>query len=298
MWGGMCCRLGGHCLLMMNFMSCWLTLGSVSNALSLVSSACACVSTLITCWLSPAAEPGPLFHIQPSLRHLVCRSVQRNIAAASARVLVHCSLCFLLTTMVVLGDAALVAGLHIAAQMPLSVSFGIAVGANMVLVVLLLATLLLVRCFNNATGRPAPDALLNGPQVRGHDVTRCCSQITPGGPTGADYVILPIGRFKMPTKYPCRLVCVCQQCAAWHQSLLWFALVRHVQPGKHPLHALVRYQAYHLPSSACHNRSGKQFPAQLAPPWSNWLGCRVSWLLCRLSSWTPSWPTSLPQLPC
>jgi hypothetical protein len=93
------------------------------------------------------------------------RAVQTNVAAASARVLVHCSVCFLLTTMVVLGDAALVAGLHAGAGLPLSVSFGIAVGANLALVLLLFAVLLLVRCLNRSSDRAMSQAL-TGPQVR------------------------------------------------------------------------------------------------------------------------------------
>ncbi|KAF6255821.1 hypothetical protein COO60DRAFT_1627408 [Scenedesmus sp. NREL 46B-D3] len=92
-------------------------------------------------------------------------AVQSNIAAASARVLVHCSVCFLLTTMVLLGDAALVAGLHAGARLPLSVSFGIAVGANLVLVVLLFAALLLVRCLNTSSDRAMSEAL-TGHQVQ------------------------------------------------------------------------------------------------------------------------------------
>jgi hypothetical protein len=90
--------------------------------------------------------------------------VQSNVAAASARVLVHCSVCFLLTTMVALGDAALVAGLHAGAGLPLSVSFGIAVGANLALVLLLFVVLLLVRCLNQSSDRAMSQAL-TGPQV-------------------------------------------------------------------------------------------------------------------------------------
>jgi hypothetical protein len=102
----------------------------------------------------------PVMHPVP-----LCRAVQTNVAAASARVLVHCSVCFLLTTMVALGDAALVAGLHAGAGLPLSVSFGIAVGANLALVLLLFVVLLLVRCLNRSSDRAMSQAL-TGPQVR------------------------------------------------------------------------------------------------------------------------------------
>jgi hypothetical protein len=94
----------------------------------------------------------------------ICRAVQSNVAAASARVLVHCSVCFLLTTMVLLADAALVAGLHAGAGLPLSVSFAVAVGANLGLVLLLFAALLLVRCLNRSSDRAMSQAL-TGPQV-------------------------------------------------------------------------------------------------------------------------------------
>ncbi|WIA41284.1 hypothetical protein OEZ86_004888 [Tetradesmus obliquus] len=95
----------------------------------------------------------------------LARAVQSNVAAASARVLVHCSVCFLLTTMVALGDAALVAGLHAGAGLALSVSFGIAVGANLGLVVVLFGGLLLVRCLNRSSDRAMSEAM-TGPQVQ------------------------------------------------------------------------------------------------------------------------------------
>jgi hypothetical protein len=72
--------------------------------------------------------------------------------------------------MVALGDAALVAGLHAGAGLPLSVSFGIAVGANLALVLLLFVVLLLVRCLNRSSDRAMSQAL-TGPQVR----VLCCN---------------------------------------------------------------------------------------------------------------------------
>uniref|UniRef100_A0A383V829 Uncharacterized protein n=1 Tax=Tetradesmus obliquus TaxID=3088 RepID=A0A383V829_TETOB len=110
------------------------------------------------------AGPGPTEALTSTAGQLA-RAVQSNVAAASARVLVHCSVCFLLTTMVALGDAALVAGLHAGAGLALSVSFGIAVGANLGLVVVLFGGLLLVRCLNRSSDRAMSEAM-TGPQVQ------------------------------------------------------------------------------------------------------------------------------------
>jgi hypothetical protein len=95
----------------------------------------------------------------------IAASVQRNIALASARVLVHCSVCFLLVTMVLLADVACVAALHLAAGMPLSVACAIAVGMNGALMLLLVSVLLVVRCVNANNSRSLTE-VANGPQVR------------------------------------------------------------------------------------------------------------------------------------
>lgn len=94
----------------------------------------------------------------------VMQSVQDNIAAASVRVLSYCGLCFLLTTLVILGDAALVAGLHVGAGMQLAVAFGITVGANLVLMLLLVAVLVVVHIRNNRDVVSLQEKL-NSPQV-------------------------------------------------------------------------------------------------------------------------------------
>lgn len=94
----------------------------------------------------------------------VLHSLQSNLAAASIRVLSYCGLCFLMTTLVVLGDAALVAGLHVGANMQLSVAFGITVGANVVLMLLLVTVLVLVHIRNAKNNKTLADKL-NSPQV-------------------------------------------------------------------------------------------------------------------------------------
>lgn len=67
------------------------------------------------------------------------------------KLLLHCGMCCLITMMVGLGDAAIVTGLHVGAKLPLSVSFAVAVAANLVLVLLLLAMLVVARMMNAAT---------------------------------------------------------------------------------------------------------------------------------------------------
>jgi hypothetical protein len=67
---------------------------------------------------------------------------------------------------VALADAAIVTGLHIGAHLPLSVSFAIAVAANMVLVLLLLGLLVAARLANAANNSRLAEAA-NSPEVRG-----------------------------------------------------------------------------------------------------------------------------------
>lgn len=96
------------------------------------------------------------------------QSLQSNLAAASIRVLSYCGLCFLLTSLVVLGDAALVAGLHVGGRMPLAVAFGITVGANIMMMLMLVMVLVIVHIRNATEARSLQDRL-NSPQVSKHD---------------------------------------------------------------------------------------------------------------------------------
>lgn len=73
---------------------------------------------------------------------------------------------------VALADAAIVTGLHIGAKLPLSVSFAIAVAANMVLVLLLLGLLVAARMANAANNSRLAEAA-NSPEVRGTAGVRC-----------------------------------------------------------------------------------------------------------------------------
>ncbi|KAF8056832.1 hypothetical protein HT031_006175 [Scenedesmus sp. PABB004] len=96
----------------------------------------------------------------------VMDSVQRGVAAASVRVLSLCSICFLLTTCVALGDAALVTGLVRGARLGLPAALAIAVGANAALGLALVAALVAARCAAGA--RPLAETL-NGPEGQAVD---------------------------------------------------------------------------------------------------------------------------------
>lgn len=85
--------------------------------------------------------------------------------AVVVKLLLHCGMCCLITMMVALGDAAIVAGLHVGARLPLSVSFAVAVAANMVLVLVLLGLLLVARMLNAANNDRLAE-MANRPEVR------------------------------------------------------------------------------------------------------------------------------------
>lgn len=93
------------------------------------------------------------------------QTIQGNVIAVAVKLLLNCGVCFLLTLMVVLGDAALVTGLHVGAHLTLAVAFGVAVAANLVLVLLLLGLMLGVRLANAARDRRLEEAA-RGPEVR------------------------------------------------------------------------------------------------------------------------------------
>jgi membrane protein implicated in regulation of membrane protease activity len=67
-------------------------------------------------------------------------------------------------TQVALGDAAIVTGLHLGAKLPLSVSFAVAVAANLALVLMLLGLLVVARVLN-ASSNSRLAAAANSPEV-------------------------------------------------------------------------------------------------------------------------------------
>jgi hypothetical protein len=91
-------------------------------------------------------------------------TIQANLVAAGAQLMVVCGMCFLLTVVVLLADAALIAGLHVGARLSLAASLAVAVGANLALVLALAGLQLLVRLGNRAKNRRLEEAA-NRPEV-------------------------------------------------------------------------------------------------------------------------------------
>jgi len=123
---------------------------------------------------APATAAGAITHTATN----VMTTIQSNVIAVVVKLLLHCGLCFLVTTMVVLGDAALVTGLHIGAKLPLSVSFAVAVAVNLALVLLLVVLLVVVR-HANASNNSRLAEVANSPEVSPDVLAICCRHAAP-----------------------------------------------------------------------------------------------------------------------
>lgn len=95
-----------------------------------------CLLTLLhhTCVVSQQAPAGGIL-----------ASLQSGVTSASVTVVVHCGICFMGTTALLMTEAALLAFLIVTKQLRMDVSFGIAVAFNFAIVMFLAAGLLIRR---------------------------------------------------------------------------------------------------------------------------------------------------------
>lgn len=119
---------------------------------------CIVINYFVSPMLGPAAS-------KPSMSPVLLTLSSRSHKCPTYTLSRWCLLLWSPTPMqVALGDAAIVTGLHVGAKLPLSVSFAVAVAANLVLVLMLLAMLVVARLLN-ASNNSRLAAAANSPEV-------------------------------------------------------------------------------------------------------------------------------------